>query len=152
MNTVPTIRPSWEVPHSLGSILWRDARSAYEIRLRERPGEPQRSTYVKGSRTAATYAAAERNLAERITAAGRGERASSGTLTVGAWLDEWLALQLSQKPKTLTAYRQRIDLYLKPTLGRRRLVDLEAADVARALARLASPDGPPAVKGRPSRV
>lgn len=139
MTTVlATIRPSWEVPHSLGSILWRDARQAYEIRLRERPGEAQRSTYVKGSRTASTYELAERDLARRIDATGRGERETSRTLTVGAWLDEWLAMQISQKPSTRTAYAQRIDLYLRPVLGRRKLYELMPADVTRAMQRLAT--------------
>lgn len=150
MNTVPTIRPSWEVAHSLGSILWRQARSSYEIRLRERPREPQRSTYVRGERSPETYELAERELARRITATGRGEREISRSLTVGAWLDEWLELQIGQKSKTRTAYEARIRLYLKPTLGRHRLADLEPADVARAMQRLATDR--PVVAGHAPRV
>ena len=142
MTSVSTIRPSWEVPHSLGSILWREARSSYEIRLRERPGEPQRSTYVRGDRTPATYELAERELARRITATGRGERETSRELTVGAWLDRWLGMQIAQKPKTREAYEARIELYLKPALGRRRLHDLEPEHVADAMQRLAGPDRP----------
>lgn len=136
MISIPTIRPSWEVPHSLGSILWREARSSYEVRLRPRPREPQRSTYVKGPRSAATYARAERNLADRISAAGRGERAVSRTLTVGRWLDEWLELQVGLRPGSRTAYETRIRLYLKPVLGRARLAELEAPDVTRAMSKL----------------
>lgn len=142
MTTLPAPRPSWEVPHSLGSILWREARRSYEVRLRERPREPQRSTYVPGDRTPATYERAERELARRITASGRGERETDRTLTVGAWLDQWLELQLAQKPRTIDAYRARVDLYMKPRelgLARHKLHDLEPADVARWIRKLQEP-------------
>lgn len=152
MNTVPTIKPSWEVPHSLGSILWREARGAYEIRLRIRPREPQHSWYVKGARLPETYATAERKLAAEITAAGRGERPADGTLTVGAWLDLWLEQQIGQKPSTVTAYEQRIALYLKPALGRHKLAELKPATVAAAMARLGSVNRPRPSGSREART
>jgi integrase len=144
MNTLP-LKPSWEVPHSIGSIGWREAKSRYEVRLRERPNTPQVSTYVPGPRTPATYALAERELAERIAKSTRGVRHTGRTLTVGAWLYEWIELQTHLKgyhpdPAKATGsyrgYHDRIRLYLEPELGRIRLVDLEAPDVTRAMARL----------------
>lgn len=148
MNTVQPTRAEWELPHSLGSIRYQAARGRYEIRLRERAGEPQRSTYVRGERTRATYALAERELADRISASTRSERVISRSLTVGAWLDEWLELKAGQK--SAGQYAQRVELYLRPLLGRHRLADLEAPDVQRAMQRLAT--SRPVVKGRPGRV
>lgn len=142
MTRLASTRLPFELPHTLGSIFYREARGSYAVELRERPGERPRTWYVKGPRTPATYKLAERKLAEKIAAAGRGERSTSGTLTVGAWLDEWHEMQLAQKSRTTTAYEQRIRLYLKPLLGRRKLAELEAIDVARAMKKLASEDRP----------
>lgn len=137
--TATTSKPRWEVAHSLGSILWRERAGRtgrYEVRLRERPLEPQRSTYVPGPRTEAAYRAAEEELARRITHTSAGGRTAPRNLTVGAWLDEWLAGLEDVSPSTVTAYTRRTELYLKPVLGRARLAELEPADVTAAMARL----------------
>lgn len=125
----------------LGSILWREQRQAFEVRVRERRGEPQRSTYVAGPNTPARREAAERKRAELVAAAGRGERQAPRTLTVGRWLDQWLEMHAGLRPGTVRAYGDRIELYLKPHLGRRLLADLEPLDVQRAFARIAERPG-----------
>jgi integrase len=136
MATLPD-RPSFESPHSYGSILWREHRSSYEIRFRERAGGVQRSRYIRGARDAATYRLAELELSSWITASERGVRSTDRRLTVGRYLDEWIELKRPElKPSTAVAYESRIRLYLKPVLGRHRLAELTRDDVTRAMIRL----------------
>ena len=60
-------------------------------------------------------------------AVGAGEVADAGALTVGAYFDEWLAGHLpSLKPSTAKSYREVVQWYVKPRLGRVKLVDLNA--------------------------
>jgi integrase len=53
------------------------------------------------------------------------------SMTVGEYLDAWLAGKHSLKPKTVAGYRDAIDLYLRPGLGHIRLQDLRAHDLDR---------------------
>jgi len=48
------------------------------------------------------------------------------TLTVGQYLDSWLTGKHSLKPKTVSVYRDAIELYLRPHLGAVRLLELRA--------------------------
>jgi integrase len=47
-------------------------------------------------------------------------------LTVGQYLDDWLAGKHALKPKTVAVYRDAIELYLRPHLGAIRLLELRA--------------------------
>lgn len=61
-----------------------------------------------------------------------GSVATSGKTTVSAWLDFWAEKILPAKdlkPSTLYQYRAAVRLYLKPTLGGKRLAKLTPADV-----------------------
>ena len=48
------------------------------------------------------------------------------TLTVGKWLDYWLDNIAARtiRPQTMRGYRSKVDRYIKPALGTRRLTDL----------------------------
>jgi integrase len=120
---------------ALGSVRYQTARGRWEIRLREKPGALPTSTYIRGPETAELRRAAEEKLAERIAGLGRGVRHTPRRLTVGAWLDQWLE-EKRAGDRTLEAYRTRVELYLKPTLGRIKLADLTPADVRRAMREL----------------
>lgn len=53
----------------------------------------------------------------------------AGRLTVGQYLDEWLAGKAKLRPSTRASYGQHLDLYLKPGLGQIRITDLRANHV-----------------------
>lgn len=59
-----------------------------------------------------------------------------GDLTVGEYLDEWLAGRLKLRPSTTRSYEAHVRLYLKPALGHLRLSDVRHADVDRMFASL----------------
>jgi integrase len=67
----------------------------------------------------------------------RGVRVETGRLTVGNYLDDWLASRVSLRPSTLRSYEGHVRLYLKPGLGGLKLAELRYADVERVFARLA---------------
>jgi integrase len=127
----------------LGSVSYRASRSRYEIRVRERPGEEPTSTYVPapGGDTPSNRARAELALADRLAHTHAGGRTVGRRLTVGRWLNEWLELKGGLKETTRRAYAYRIDTFLIPTLGNRKLADLEAIDVQRAMDRIARMPG-----------
>lgn len=118
---------------TLGNLRYRPERGAVEVRYRESSGGVRRSFYVKGPDNDATRKAAETELARRVAGV---ESHTPANLTVGRWLDEWLELQDGAPQKTRDAYRSRVDLYLKPVLGRAKLRDLEPLDITRAMRRL----------------
>jgi integrase len=124
----------------LGSVSYRANRSRYEIRVRERPGEEPTSTYlrVSGGDTPSNRRRAEDALAERLANVSKGGRTVGRRLTVAKWLEEWLELKSGLKASTVASYTARIELYLIPTLGPRKLADLEPIDVQRAMARIAA--------------
>jgi integrase len=75
----------------------------------------------------ATKREAEKALARALAAVGPGEVADAGQLTVGAYFDEWLAGHVpSLKPSTAKSYREVVQWYVKPRIGRVKLVDLNA--------------------------
>lgn len=125
---MPTLAPR----RAVGSVRYQDARGRWEIRLRERPGGLPTSTYIRGPETAELRRAAEEELARRIEGLGRGARHTPRRLTVGAWLEQWIEDKRASEA-TIRAYRNRIELYLIPTLGRVKLADLAPADIRRAM-------------------
>ncbi len=61
-------------------------------------------------------------------------------LTVGRYLDEWLAAKGDIRPSTLRSYAQHINKYLRPGLGHLRLAEVRIAHVAECLAEVTSSD------------
>ncbi len=61
-------------------------------------------------------------------------------LTVGRYLDEWLAAKGDIRPSTLRGYQQHIKKYLRPGLGHLRLAEVRLVHVAECLAEVTSSD------------
>jgi Phage integrase, N-terminal SAM-like domain len=75
-------------------------------------------------------------------------------VTVGGWLEHWLATRTGQRVSTLRGYGSHVRLYLVPYLGRVLLSDLTTADVQAmltALGRAPGRDGKPGAALRCSR-
>lgn len=139
-------------PRREGSIRYDAARGRYEIRVRPGVGLPARSYYIARPESPAGARAADDLRIAKVAEARAGVRPIGRSLTVGSWLDQWLTLKAQARPSTLAAYTERIDLYLKPELGRIRLADLDETHVSRALDRLAERPGRRVERLSPSTV
>jgi len=72
-----------------------------------------------------TQKAAEEELAATLARLGGGAQVPDRALTVGAYLDNWLAAKkLGLKPQTYESYAEAVSLYFRPGVGHLRLVDL----------------------------
>ena len=71
---------------------------------------------------------AERRLSELLNQLDSGTFVKPGKITVGEYLQQWLAdyAELNCSPKTIESYRQLINSHLIPELGNIKLVELEA--------------------------
>lgn len=71
-------------------------------------------------------------------------------LTVADWLDTWLEQKVANglRPGTASSYKGHIERYLKPLLGKKKLVDLSPADVEWLLAEIRKPRPAPAKRTR----
>jgi hypothetical protein len=89
-----------------------------------------------GSREAAREA-----LAGELSALADGMWADDRSLTVAAWLQEWLTPQAARgsSPKTLANYRGHVRDVWTPSLGQVRLRDLRRAHVEQVLVELLQP-------------
>jgi integrase len=113
----------------------------FEGTIRERPGGLWEARYRVNGRRRSVYAKTRQEAAARLRTALRdadhGIAAPTGRLTVGAYLDEWLAgVRLRLRPSTARFYEAIIRLYIVPAIGRVRLAKLAPEDVTRMLARL----------------
>jgi len=121
-----------------------------KLRRRDGTWNPRHGTWtfsasrtVKGRRRPvtrggfATYEEAERELAVMRDQLTRGRRVTS-RLTLGGWLDEWLAGKSDVKASTLRGYRQHVERHLRPELGHHRLTELRTVHVADALGEVTS--------------
>ncbi len=97
----------------------------------------KRQQVVRGGFT--TEAEAQRELDSARDKVSRGIVVSD-RLTVGQFLDEWLASKSDIRRSTLHGYKQHVAKYLKPELGHLRLSALRVAHVADALAQVTSSD------------
>lgn len=73
---------------------------------------------------------AEGELSTVLAALGAGSPAADRSITVGAWLETWLAGKIDLRPSSARAAREAITLYWSPALGHLRLVDLRAHHIA----------------------
>jgi integrase len=73
--------------------------------------------------------AAEGALNAVVAQVAAGTYVDPGRLTVGQYLEEWLAGKGKLRPSTRASYRQHLSLYLKPALGQVRITDLRANHV-----------------------
>lgn len=133
------------VPNGAGSIRKNDARNRWEARIVvgfHDDGRPIRKMAV-----AATYdeaVAAMAALRERWETAGGAATelphsvSAGSSITLGAFLDEWLdgLPDSALSPVTAHQYRTMVDAYIRPHLGRRPLDKLTVRDVEKWLRHL----------------
>ncbi|MBH0120566.1 Arm DNA-binding domain-containing protein, partial [Rhodococcus sp. CX] len=88
---------------------------------------------------------AQEELNKFLTSVATGQAAHDNRLTVGDYLRQWLETKEAAgiRPTTLRSYRQHIDAYLIPHLGRLRLGDLRATHVEKMLHDIAQPPAKP---------
>ena len=97
-----------------------------------RPARRQRS---KGG--FATRREAEAALGRTLVAVGAGEVAHVGAMTVGAYLEQWLAgAGPSLKPSTAKSYSEIVEWYVRPQVGQVKLADLNALHIRNLYAEL----------------
>jgi hypothetical protein len=84
---------------------------------------------------------AQEKLRAGLTVADHGIRPARGRLTVGGWLQEWLtsSVEARNRPRTVGSYRETVERYINPAIGRIALTRLEPEDVAAMLAPLVRP-------------
>lgn len=108
-----------------GSIYRRkDGRWEARVTIGIVPRQRRLSVYGKTRKEAADALQA---LQARIAA---GQPMPAGQIKVGEWLDQWLARHVSTlRAKTRTSYRQVARDYIRPGLGRARLLTLSVQEV-----------------------
>ena len=94
-----------------------------------------------------TYREAERDLARKLEAAKRGDPGVVSNITASEWADEWLATYIQprvrepgakKQPKTMSpnSYRRYewvVRMYIKPNIGKKRMADVQEADLRRIM-------------------
>jgi integrase len=117
-----------------GGIIQRGVTWSYVVRERDPETGKSKPHWVGGFAT--RKAASEARDAARH-AVNRGSYVPPQNLTVGEWLDRWIAAhEVELKPSTAKSYRDNIARYLKPTLGRERLRSLSPSRLSVVFKRL----------------
>ncbi len=120
-------RQASAAPKLRNGVIRRGNSWSYVIRVTD-SGGVSKPRWVGGF---ATEAAAKRARDEARIAAGRGDFVDRSTLTVQAYLDQWLlAHALEVKPRTRAGYAHLITTYVTPRIGRTRLQALRPADLS----------------------
>jgi integrase len=109
-------------------IIRRGATYSYVVRVSDPSTGRSKPRWVGGFATA-TEAKSARDLA-RVSAR-RGAYLDRSSLTVGEYLNEWIAGHVEVKPKTRLEYGKIIRLYLIPRIGAIRLQGLRPTEVSR---------------------
>ncbi len=119
-------------------LLTRSGHGTYGYRIDLGPGldakgvfRQRRQEYKGGF---AKRRDAEQAKAEHLALLGQGQMQSRNELTVGAWLEQWLAGKVNLRATTRRSYESHLRLYLLPHLGHVRLRDLSATHVERMYA------------------
>lgn len=120
-------------------IIKRGATYSYVVRERDPQTGKTKPRWVGGFKTK-TAAKQARDRARSDVA--RGTYVPPASITVGEWLDMWLdGHSVELKPSTVHGYRQKIDGYLKPTLGSERLQALSPARLSVVFKKLGESGG-----------
>ena len=109
-------------------IIRRGATYSYVVRVSDPSTGKNKPRWVGGFATA-SEAKSARDLA-RVSAS-RGAYLDRSSLTVGDYLNEWIAGHVEVKPKTRLEYGKIIRLYLNPRIGAIRLQGLRPTEVSR---------------------
>lgn len=108
-----------------GGVIRRGATWSYVVRERDPQTGKTKPRWVGGFRTQAEAKAAR---AAAQTAQSRGTYVAPRKMTVGEWLDQWIAgHEIGLKPSTAESYRSNIERYLRPRLGHEPLQGLSPA-------------------------
>ena len=113
-----------------------------------RGGDGRRRHLTKGGFR--TKAEAEEELARALDRERAGGVAADHKLTVGDYLEQWLAGKATLRPTTAKSYAEHVRLYLVPVLGRVKLAELRPVHVERLYAamRQLGQDNPKGVEVR----
>lgn len=108
-----------------GGVIKRGTTWSYVVRETDPETGRRRPRWVGGY---ATRKAAVDARAGAMTAMGKGTYVPPQDLTVGQWLDRWIAGHAMElKPSTAASYRANIERYLKPPLQHERMQTLSPA-------------------------
>ncbi len=91
---------------------------------------------TKYEATGKTELEAMTKLAEKLTAAKRGEEVVGGSMSVNAWFAQWLELYKCPKgltAKSLAMYTEKYNGYIKPRIGAMKLKDVRDVHLQRIL-------------------
>lgn len=115
---------SWEARYTAG----RDPGTGKQI---------QKSVYGK------TQKEVRKKLTEKLSQLDQGIYTEPAKLTVGGWLDIWLAeyVQGKVKPFTVDSYRVQIETHIKPALGAVKLAALNTPAIQKFYNQLGQPHG-----------
>jgi len=114
-----------------GMIRQHPARGLWEARYTAADGR-RRSLYAKTRREA------QERLRAALSDKDRGIRPTDGRLTVSTYLEDWLtgSVAIRNRPRTAASYRETVERYIAPAIGRIPLAKLTPEHVARMLADL----------------
>ncbi|WP_250563571.1 N-terminal phage integrase SAM-like domain-containing protein [Sphaerisporangium fuscum] len=116
-------------PKLRDGVMKRGKTWSYVIRVTDPETGISKPKWVSGFATEDDAKAARD---EARVAARRGEYVNRNTITVGAYLEEWIeAHSVEIKPKTLHGYRMLIRLYIAPRIGNLRLQAVRPATVTK---------------------
>ncbi|MDP9270650.1 MAG: site-specific integrase [Chloroflexota bacterium] len=111
-----------------GNVRHHSTRDLWEARYTASDGR-RHSVY------APTRREAQERLRTALQARDHGIRPIGQQLTVGAFLDEWLSTSVEARcrPSTARSYRETVDRYIRPAVGRLALAKLDPEHVQRML-------------------
>lgn len=122
-----------------GGVVRRGSTWTYVVRERDRATGQSRARWVGGFRTRGEAVQAR---AAAVAAQARGTYVAPSRVTVGQWLDTWLAGHAVElKPSAAASYRGVIDRYLVPTLGGERLQRLTPSVLSAVFRELSATGG-----------
>lgn len=111
-----------------GGVIRRGQTWSYVVRERDPQTGRTKPRWVGGFRTQAEAKSAR---AAAQTAQARGTYVAPRKITVGEWLDRWIAgHEVELKPSTAESYRANIERYLRPRLGHEPLQGLSPSQLS----------------------
>lgn len=103
-------------------VIRRGATWSYVVRERDPKTGKTRPRWVGGFPTRKAAKDARDGARNSVN---KGTYVAPQDLTVGAWLDRWIAAhEVELKPSTAKTYRDNIDRYLRPAIGQERVQEL----------------------------
>lgn len=143
-QTMSEQHPEKKTPAMKDGIIKRGTTWAYVIREPDPETGKSKPRWFSGFPTRDAAKKARDKARVSVT---RGTYVAPSTITVGEWLDKWMsAHSVELKPSTIHGYQQKIDMYLKPTLGTKKVQALSPSmlsTVFREMGEAGGKDGKP---------